>query len=271
MPIPPNEPYDFQDFVKIVSDLLGPDGCPWDKKQTHQSLTKYAIEEAFEFGEAAESGTDQDIQGELGDMLLQVVLNAEIAKKDGRFDLSDIVQGIASKMVRRHPHVFSDQTFASEQELSKSWEQIKAAEKQAEGKPSDPFDFPLALPSLISAHKIGKRTAALKFDWNKAEEVLPKVHEELQELEEAMQLKTKDEVEHEIGDLLFATAQLARHLDLDAETCLRKANHRFVQRFETMHEITRQDGQEFSTLNVQQKEDLWQRAKQRLKAQKNTD
>ena len=257
MPKAPTNLREFEALLKVVEALRGPDGCPWDKEQTHLSLARFAIEEAHELAEAIESGEISAICEELGDVLLQVALNAEIARQEGKFDVSDVIQSINEKMIRRHPHVFANTKVESSAEVLKNWTEIKAKEK---GTDATGFAVPVALPALLRAHKIGEKTKKVSFDWENATQCLDKVHEELAEFE-AARSESKDRLEAELGDLLFSIAQLARHLDLDAEQALRKTNVGFERRFFRMQELVRSDGKDWSSLSAQDKETYWKRAK----------
>ena len=224
----------FQQLVDIVKKLRGPNGCPWDKAQTHESLTPYAIEEAHELEDAILSGDSQHVKEELGDLLFQSVLHAEIARAQGTFDIDDVINTLNEKMQRRHPHVFGDVKVENADQVMSNWEDIKAKEKNALKTTSEPFDIPKNFPALLRAHKIGKRSKKLDFDWDHASEVLDKVDEELAELKQA--ITNQSNIEEELGDLLFSLAQLARHLDLDSEKALRQANEKFIKRFQEMLE-----------------------------------
>lgn len=257
--------------MELVSRLRGPDGCPWDKEQTHLSLTRYAVEETAELVEAIEGGDDRKIKEELGDVLFQVALHSQIASETGRFTLPDVMLGLVEKMVRRHPHVFGDIGSQSIDEVWKNWEKIKAAEKASAGastkatEPKKLLDAPVHLPALQRAAKIGQRTKNLKFDWNTSNEVLAKVDEEISELKSALASGEAKEVEHELGDVLFSLAQLARHNGMDPEQVLRGANRRFENRFEKMHEICKSEGRSWDSTTPAEKESLWSRAKALLK------
>ncbi|MFN7729384.1 MAG: nucleoside triphosphate pyrophosphohydrolase, partial [Bdellovibrio sp.] len=212
----------FETLVEIVAQLRGPAGCPWDKEQTQSSLTQYAIEEAHELAEAIETGRQQDVLEELGDFLFQVILQAQVAKDEGHFTLEQVIAQLNEKMVRRHPHVFSDMTLGSTAEVWENWEKIKAAEKsnlksQAQSPAAALFNYPKNLPALLAAIKIGRKTETWKFDWQTPEQVLEKVEEEFHETAEALeefrqnlkgpivsQAPGREHLEHEIGDLLFA-------------------------------------------------------------------
>lgn len=273
MPIAPTNLRSFESLVQIVKDIRGPDGCPWDKEQTHETLTQYAIEESFELVEAIESAEprpikDRNIKEELGDVLFQVILHSQLATDREAFDIMDVIQVLNEKLVRRHPHVFSDSKVSGTQEIIDNWEKIKKAEKASlPPKPQGHLDVP-PLPALQQAWKIGKRTEKVKFDWENAQGVYEKVQEEYQELDEALDEENIEHIEHELGDALFSLAQLARHLQLEPEQVLRKANQRFLQRFNLMVDLSQKDNLDFLTLSLTEKENFWQKAKAQLKNQK---
>ena len=290
---PPSQLRQFSSLLEIVKALRGPDGCPWDKEQTHRSLTPFAVEEAFELAEAIEADSSADLKlgevfkphaarenssginsknfegdaivSELGDLLLQVALHAEIGRQSGRFTIENVLESINSKMVRRHPHVFGNSSSKPEtsEDVLVNWSQIKATEKKSKPAPSDRFDIPTAMPALARSQKIGDKCKRLKFDWNVAEDVLTKVDEEISELKEEMNAEKRNakRLEHEIGDVLFSVAQLARHLDLEAEQCLRTANHRFETRFFKMREQITASGRDYESLSTQDLERAWQLVK----------
>lgn len=265
MPRPPQDLRQLSSLLQIISDLRGPEGCPWDKEQTHLSLTPYAIEETAELVEALESGDDSKTKDELGDVLFQVVLHCQLAQERGAFDFAGVIENLSAKMIRRHPHVFADVSVNNSSDVIKNWDEIKKAEKKAAGLSTDPaantLDVPTGLPALQRAAKIGARTRKLKFDWPNAEGVLEKVREEIQEMEEALDLGQDDELRHEIGDVFFSLAQLARHLGYDPEQIAREANRRFESRFATMMRLCREQGLTWETLSDHEKEQLWVQAK----------
>ncbi len=272
MPQPPKTLNTFEALVQVIADLRGPDGCPWDKEQTHQTLTPYAIEETHEMVEAIESGDDAHICEELGDVLFQVVLHAQLGRERGAFDISNVVEAITSKIVRRHPHVFSDLKVTGTGEVLKNWDEIKKLEKAGKQASVDrAIDVPGSLPALQRAGKIGEKTAKLKFDWSKASEVLAQLKAEIAELEEAMaevaSAGKAAHIQHEIGDVLFSAAQLARHLDAEPESALRAANRRFISRFEKMLELRGLDPSAFTALAAEEKEKLWSEAKRALRSE----
>lgn len=264
MPQAPKTLNQFDSLVQVLRDLRGPDGCPWDKEQTHLTLTPYAIEEVYELVEALESKIDQDICEELGDVLFQVVLHSQLATERNAFNISDVVEGIVSKIVRRHPHVFSDIKVNNSDEVLQNWEEIKRLEKKDKPQKPKTFNVPTELPALQRAGKIGEKTEKYKFDWSEASQVLSQLKSEIIELEEAMKdpsSERKSKLEHEMGDVLFSAAQLARHLDVEPESSLRIANTRFTDRFENMLALC--GGLEkFVSLNNDEKELLWKKVKQ---------
>lgn len=267
MPQPPKTLNTFEAMNEVISALRGPTGCPWDNEQTHESLIPYAIEEVFEMVEAIESGDDKHICEELGDVLFQVILHAAMAKERGAFDIFDVMQGIASKVVRRHPHVFSDTQVSGSAEVLQNWDEIKKQEKALLPlSPKAAIDVPAKMPALQRAHKIGEKTQKLQFDWTETSQVLAQLKEEIRELEEAMgeQKQKPEKIQHELGDVLFSAAQLARHLDVEPETALRETNRRFLARFEKMLELGSVSSADFSKLPPTEKENLWKRAKKTL-------
>lgn len=262
MPRPPAELRDFKSLVEIVACLRGPDGCPWDREQTHRTLTPYALEEVCEMIEAIEKGDDGKIREELGDVLFQVLLHAQLASERGGFDIMDVVESLNGKMVRRHPHVFADVKAENSREVVRNWEALKKSEGSAS---KDPLDAPPHLPALQRSAKIGFRTGKLKFDWSNAAEVWLKVQEEYVELADAFDEDDDAAIEHELGDLLFSLAQFARHLKKDPEQILRDANRRFEIRFALMMDVVRERGLSWDELADAQKEELWAEAKRREK------
>ncbi len=262
MPQPPSDLSSLQSLVQVVASLRGPDGCPWDLEQTHESLSLYAVEEAHELAEALETKNDGLIKEELGDVLFQVILHCQLAKERGAFELKDVISSINEKLIRRHPHVFSGEKVSGSEQVIAHWEAIKKQEKKS----SDPFELkvPTGLPALQRAAKIGFRTEKLKFDWENAEQVREKVREEVAELEEALDLKTEDEIRHEMGDVFFSLAQLARHLKMDPEQIGREANRRFELRFNTMMKLREERCLSWEKMSQQEKENLWNEAKAKL-------
>jgi len=259
----PSQRRDFSALVEIVKSLRGPTGCPWDKEQTHQTLTRYAIEEAHELAEAIDQGKRSEIVEELGDLLLQVVLHAEIGRQAGEFDIGDVIQSISDKMIRRHPHVFGDVDAKTSEQVLKNWAEIKADEKAKKGQvvSTDSFGLPPELPALMMSQKIGEKTRKVNFDFADLQQAFSKVKEEVAEFEQAAASKNREEMEHELGDIFFAAAQVARFFNADAEQTARKSNRRFEKRFFEMQKLSQSD---FASLPAEEKERLWQAAKKAL-------
>ena len=263
MPKPPSDTESFQSLVEIIAALRGPDGCPWDKEQTHESLTQYAMEEAHEFADAVENKGDEDICEELGDMLLQVVLNAQVAKDRNAFEIKDVIKSISEKMIERHPHVFADEKFENSEAVRENWDKIK---NKGKTESSNPFaSIPNTLPALQRSQKIGHKSIRYNFDWDKVEDVVAKVDEELAEVKEAIASKNQDHIRMELGDLLFAVTQLSRHLEVDAEQSLRQANKKFENRFAAMSELLVADSMDIKKMTVDELEVYWAKAKQQEK------
>jgi tetrapyrrole methylase family protein/MazG family protein len=258
----------------VVARLLGPDGCPWDCQQTHQSLRAGLLEEAHEVLEALDAGDMPALTEELGDLLLQVLVHSEMARQAGHFDLGDVLEQISSKLIRRHPHVFDDLAVAGMDTLLHTWEQIKAQELAAKGRRRTSLldGIPVDLPALATAQRIVTKAARVGFDWSVLPEVWEKVREEVSELEQVLaepQTLTPAERAHlaeELGDLLFALVNLARWLDLDAESVLREANAKFRRRFTYVEQAAQLQGRELSALTIAELEELWQQAKRKVYA-----
>jgi len=235
------------DLVRVVARLRAPDGCPWDRAQTHRSLRRHLIDEAYETIDAIEEGDASRLRDELGDLLLQALFHAQIAADDGEYDIDDVAEGTVEKLIRRHPHVFADVDADTPAEVYANWERIKASE--GEPKAID-AEIPRALPALAAAQKVQRRAAGQGFDWARLAGAVDKVREELAELEEAARPHegsdaegaAKDALEEEVGDVLFAVSALARKLGVDAEGALRTTSRKFVRRFEVMLERVERDG-----------------------------
>jgi tetrapyrrole methylase family protein/MazG family protein len=238
------------DLVRVMHTLRGSDGCPWDREQTHESLARHLLEEAHEALEAIDSGDLDRLKEELGDVLLQVVFHAEMARQTGNFDIDDVAEEIVSKLVRRHPHVFGDIQVDSAAQVLVNWEHIKEGEK---GEHAVDDEIPATLPALARASKVQRRAAGAGFDWRTREGALRKVREELQELEEA----PPDRAEEELGDMLFAMAALARRLDVDPESALRKAVRKFATRFERMRLRAKEEGVSLQDLSEDELRARW--------------
>ncbi len=250
----------FDELLRIMARLRAPGGCPWDREQTHASIRKYVIEEAYEVAEAIDRGEPAELCAELGDLLLQVVFHAEMASEDGRFSIDDVCRAIADKMRRRHPHVFGDVTVAGADEVVRNWEAIKARERGADASAID--GVPRALPALQRAERIGDKASRVGFDWPDAAGVLRKVDEERAELTEAIAGGERERIEAELGDLLLAAANLARKLDVEPEQALSRALDRFEGRFRAVEAAVRRDGLAMQTLDAAELDRRWEAAKQ---------
>ncbi|GAC1631439.1 MAG: nucleoside triphosphate pyrophosphohydrolase [Candidatus Acidiferrum sp.] len=257
----------FEKLVQLQSRLRAPDGCPWDREQTHMTLRTYLIEEAYEVVEALESGDDGKFAEELGDLLLQVVFHADIAGEEGRFTAADVIQGIHDKMVRRHPHVFGEKRAMDAKAVLKSWEKIKAEERKAKGavvseKPASLLDgVSHALPGTMEGFQLTRRASRIGFDWDSAGGVLDKLAEEAAELKHEVSGGDAQRIEEEAGDLLFAAVNVARFLHVDPEIALKKANAKFAARFKSMEALARQSGRELADVPRDEMERLWEQAK----------
>lgn len=261
-----------QELIEVVAKLRSPDGgCPWDLAQTPESLTPYVIEEAYEVVDAIKNGDKEAIAEELGDLLLQVVLQAQIASESGQFSLKEISQGISQKLIRRHPHVFGDVSVQSVDEVRQNWEQIKAAEKGESSPETQKLSTKLSrygrtLPPLTAAMKISQKAAAVGFEWENIDGVWDKFHEELAEFQQAVAQETPARQQAELGDILFALIQLARWHHLDPSAALQGTNQRFVQRLEKMEAVV---DRPLSDYSLDELEKLWQQAKIKLAQQGN--
>ncbi|MDJ0733873.1 MAG: nucleoside triphosphate pyrophosphohydrolase [Nostocaceae cyanobacterium] len=257
-----------QELIDVVAKLRNPDGgCPWDLAQTPQTLTPYVIEEAYEVVDAIKSEDKQAIAEELGDLLLQVVLQAQIATEYQHFSLKEVAAGISQKLIRRHPHVFGDVSVASVDEVRQNWEEIKAQEKGEVSADSQKLSHKLSgytrkLPPLMATMKISQKAAAVGFEWDNIDGVWEKFHEELQEFQQALAQETPEEQQAELGDLLFSVLQLARWHNLDPSEALQGTNVRFIQRMEKMEAFANRP---LSDYTLEELEALWQEAKRQLR------
>ena len=249
-------------MAAISARLRAPDGCPWDRRQTHLSLRPYLLEEAYETLDAIEHGTPSDLAEELGDLLLQVILHAQFAAEEGAFDLTDVYRSIAAKIVRRHPHVFGALEVDGVEQVLTNWETIKADERAERGKAEEGAfgGVARALPALPGSREIQERASALGWDWDAIDGVWEKVGEELDELRGAV---SDEERLHEMGDLLFALVNLARWMKLDPEEALRTANHRWVARYRRVEALAAERGVDLSELTLAEKDRLWNEIKAR--------
>jgi len=258
-------------LLSVMRQLRHPEsGCPWDRKQTYESIAPYTIEEAYEVEDAVERKDIEALKSELGDLLFQVVFYSQIANEDGEFSFDDVVEAITEKMVKRHPHVFSNETFHNAEEQTNNWEAHKEEERNRRAalqKRSISIldDVPNNLPALVRAKKLTKRAARVGFDWPQTDQVIAKIDEELAEVKAEIYANTSQNcLEDEIGDLLFTVANLARHYKIDPETALKKTNRKFIDRFHFIEQKLEASGMSFEDASLELMEEHWQTAKTML-------
>ncbi len=262
----------FPNLVRLVDQLRGPDGCPWDRQQSFDTLKPMLLEEAYEVLEAMDTNDNEALCDELGDLLFQIVFLSQMAETEGIFDIEDVISEVLNKMIRRHPHVFGKDKAINSDQVLESWEAIKRKEKINKVKTGNSklqvdsiLEHLPALPALLMAHKLTSKVSRVGFDWNKFDEILLKLQEEINELKEAVECSSDSEqrvkVEEEIGDLFFVMVNIARFLKVDPETALRKTNYKFVQRFQFVEESLRKAGKNFKDSSIKEMEQFWQEAK----------
>jgi MazG family protein len=255
----------FRKLCQIVARLRAPGGCPWDREQTHESILPQLIEEAYELVGAVQANDLANFREELGDLILHVVMHAEIAREAGTFDIDDVLTEVSEKLVRRHPHVFAESDARDTSAVLKQWEAIKREEKK------DTHEhyldgLPVALPALMRALKAQKKAARVNFDWTEVGDVVAKVEEELRETKAAMGSHDQGAIEEEIGDLLFAVVNLARKCKLDAESALQKATDKFVKRFSRLEDELRTEGKRLGDVGLEELDAIWNRVKSETSA-----
>lgn len=255
-----NSHHSFEQLLDIMRKLRAPGGCPWDAEQTHESLTRYLLEETYEVIEAIDEKSPQHLKEELGDLLLQPIFHAAIAEESGDFTIYDVISTLSDKMIRRHPHVFGDLEIKDSSEQIENWENIKRLEKGDE-RPSALSGVPDHLPALLKAHKISEKASRVGFDWEHADQVFAKVMEELHEFEEAWANGNPERMEDELGDLLFAIANLGRYLSLNPEEALRKTITRFQKRFSFVEAELFRRGVHMQNATLEEMDALWEQAK----------
>jgi len=258
----------FDELIKVMTRLRAPGGCPWDAEQTYASLAQYLLEESYEtfdaIQEAAETGETHNLQEELGDVLLQVVFHSTIAAERGDFTIDEVVEGVTEKLILRHPHVFGEAELKTAQDVLQNWDELKKAQQKASGKFEKPKesileDVPGSFPALLEGQKLTKKAAKVKFDWENIGQIFDKLTEETDELKSA--IESGENIEEEIGDLLFVVVNLARKLDVDAETALKKTNRKFRQRFKFIEQNLKENGKTLEDSDLQEMDALWNKAK----------
>jgi len=274
----------FEKLVALQARLRAPNGCPWDREQTHESLRKFLVEETYEVLDAMETGDAREFSGELGDLLLQVIFHSILAEEAGKFTISDVIESVHTKMVRRHPHVFGDTRAENSAEVLKNWEQIKASERAEAHRGKKSADLsedsaasilagvPRSLPAVLEAYQLTRRASRVGFDWDDLSGIFEKLDEEKRELQSLVETNGRDfsaaeqrtvgaRLEEEVGDLLFAGVNIARFLGIDPEIALKKANRKFKVRFHFMEAAAASEGKQFANLSRERKEELWNSAK----------
>ena len=256
--------YEFQQLVDIMRRLRGANGCPWDREQTLESLRGFVLEETYEVLDAIDRGDHEALRGEIGDLLFEGVFLAQIEADEGRFDVADSLRAITAKLIRRHPHIFGDASGVETRgQVVEQWEQIKAREQKDAGERKSILrGVPKAMPSLLRAHEIGTRVAAVGFDWARTTDVVEKIEEEVRELRASVEAgEGREREEEEMGDLLFSIANLARKLGIEPESALRKANEKFSARFDALERRFEESGGSVHDATLEEMEDVWRQIK----------
>ncbi|MBL7093915.1 nucleoside triphosphate pyrophosphohydrolase [candidate division KSB1 bacterium] len=252
----------FAKLVEIMAGLRGEQGCPWDKEQTHESLRQYLLEETYEVLELIDEARYDELKNELGDLLLQVIFQSQIAKEEGRFDIRDVVENINKKLIHRHPNVFGDTVIKTAEEQTVNWEKMK---KKEDSDRSVIDGVPKQLPSLLRAHRIQQKAATVGFDWDNTLPVFEKVEEEFNELKQAIKNKNSKNIEEEFGDLLFTMVNLSRFIQVNPEDSLRLSVEKFACRFKKMEEKVKQNKQTFEEMSLNEMDEIWDEIKDDLK------
>ncbi len=249
----------FQELLNIMEKLRGDGGCPWDKEQTRESLKPFILEEAYELIEAIESGDPEKMKEELGDLLFQIVFQCQVAKERKEFEISDVIEKITKKMITRHPHVFGEAEYRTSAEVIVQWEE----QKKLEGKRRESIleGVPEALPSLLRAHRLQNRAASVGFDWDKVDDALKKLDEELKEFKKALETKEKNEIGEELGDILFMLVNVSRFIGVNPEDALRKTIAKFISRFRYIEMKAADNGRKLSDMTLSEMDKLWEEAK----------
>lgn len=247
----------FKKLVDIMKKLRSNNGCPWDKEQTHKSLKPYLIEESYEVIEAIDNKDTESLKEELGDLLLQPIFHAQIAEENGDFTISDVIESINKKLIRRHPHVFDDATINTSEEQKIHWEKLK----KNEGKKSVLDGVPKTMPALVRAHRFQQKAATVGFDWDKSTQVWEKIQEELKELKAEIDTNNKKNIFEEYGDLLFALVNLSRFLKVDPEDALRQATNKFSRRFKKVEKALSSSGKDINKTSLKEMDEVWNKIK----------
>lgn len=251
----------FHQLVQILQTLRSPQGCPWDREQTTRSLLPYLIEETYEAVEAGEQLDYDKLKEELGDILLHIIFQAEIAEELGHFDIRDVIEVITQKMIDRHPHVFGDTTVADSDQVKRNWEAIKLRQRQDEAPKTVLAGVPKTMPALLKAYRVQEKAAQFGFDWERAEDIFAKIDEEMAEFKDALAQNDVAAIRDELGDLIFSLVNFARHIQAEPETCLNATIRKFTHRFDCMERALHLRGLSLKEATLAQMEEEWQRAK----------
>ncbi len=251
----------FHGLVQLMARLRGPDGCPWDRAQTANSLRPFLIEECYEVVDALDEGSPEKLKEELGDLLFQIIFHSRIAEEQGSFTITDVIAANREKMVRRHPHVFGDAVLATDREVLANWEEIKRQEKGHKDRTSMLEGVPRSLPALLRAHRLQERASRVGFDWSRTEEVLEKLDEEIREFKDAFAQRDAAAAEDELGDILFSLVNLSRFIGVDPEEALRKTTAKFSRRFRYIEERSASMGRPLEQMGLEEMDRLWQESK----------
>lgn len=252
--------YTFKDLVEIMEKLRSKNGCPWDREQTHDTLLPYLLEETYEFIDSVKNKDFKNMKEELGDILLQVVFHSQIAKENGKFTVDEVIDEICRKLIFRHPHVFGERKdISSSEDVLKNWDEFKKAEGKKRNSVLD--GIPQSMPPIERAFKLQKKAAKVGFDWEKKEQVIEKVEEEWNELKEAIKNGNQENIEEELGDLLFAIVNLSRFLNVDPAIALHRTNQKFIKRFKEMERKAKIEGNSLEKMSLEEMDKLWETVK----------
>lgn len=249
----------FEELIKIVEKLRCPEGCPWDREQTRESLKPFLIEELYELLDALDENNSEGIKEELGDMLFQIVLHCQLFKEQGLFDINDVIENITRKMIRRHPHVFGSKNFKTTKEVMTWWEEHK--KKEGKSKESVIEGIPKTLPALLKAQKIQHKASRVGFDWERIEDIFKKLDEEINEFKCALGKKNQNEIEDELGDIFFVLVRISNFVSVNPEDALRKTTGKFIQRFRHIEMKASEQGKKLSDMTLEEMDALWEEAK----------
>jgi tetrapyrrole methylase family protein/MazG family protein len=253
----------FKELVEIMATLRGPEGCPWDKEQTPRSLKPFLVEETYEVLEAIDEGEPHKVKEELGDLLFQIIFHARLAEEKGEFAISDVLANITEKMIRRHPHVFGDKDLKTSEQVLVDWEIMKKKEKGYSTRKSILEGVPRELPALIRAHRLQERAARLGFDWDRVDDVIMKLDEEVGEFKKTLSDRDPSKMEDELGDIFFALVNIARFIGVNPEDALRRTISKFISRFQYVEESAKESGRELSDMTLAEMDALWDEAKEK--------